>query len=117
MAGGIIGHVIPDEVKIVAAAAHKSLELTGNHGKNLEELVDRFDDGKDDHFASQIDAPRLHQEGKGKARSQTEVLFAVTAASWEFYLQIGTQFLSGRKKRKVDRFLQDGLFCLLAHTT
>src|SRR5580698_249307 len=117
MAGGIIGHVVADEVKIVAAATHKGFEFAGDHRENFEELVGRFDNGKDDHFASQVDAPRLHQERKRKARSQTKVFFAVTAAGGEFYLKIGAEFLSGSEERKINGFLQDGFFCLLAHTT
>ena len=75
MAGGVVGHVVADEVKIVAASAHKGFELAGDHGKNFVELFGGLDDGIDDDFASQVDAPGFHQEGKGKARGQTEVFF------------------------------------------
>src|SRR5882762_6386597 len=99
MAGRVVGHVLADAVKIVAAAAHKGFELAGNHGKNFEELFGGLDDGIDNHFAGQVNAPGFHQEGKGEASGQAEVFFAVAAAGGEADLQAGAQFLSGSEKR------------------
>src|ERR1700719_269953 len=42
MAGRVVGHIFADEVKIVAATAHKGFELAGDHGKNFEELFGGF---------------------------------------------------------------------------
>src|SRR6266852_1528851 len=115
MAGGVVRHVLADEIEIVAAAAHKSFELAGDHGKNFAKLFGGLDHGIDDHFAGQVNAPGFHQEGEGKARGQAEVFYAVAAAGGEGDFQVGAEFLSGSKKGKVNGFLQNRLFYLLAH--
>src|SRR5208282_2912892 len=107
MAGGIVGHVVADEVKIVAASAHKGFELAGNHGKNFAELFGGLDGGIDDHFAGKVNPPGFHQEGKRKACGQAEVFFAIASSNWEVNLQVGAQFLFGSEKRKINGFLQD----------
>ena len=116
MAGGIVGHVLADEVKVVAAAADKGFELARDHGKNLEKLFGGLNDGIDDHFANEVDPPGFHQEGERKARGQAEVLFAVATAGWESYLQVGAELLFGSEKRKINGRLQDRLFRFLVHT-
>src|SRR6266481_7267602 len=65
MAGGVVGHIFADEVKIVASAADKGFELAGDHGKNFEELFGGLDDGIDNHFAGEVNAPGFQEERKG----------------------------------------------------
>src|SRR5207253_3361115 len=69
---GIPCHVFADEVKIVPAAAHKHLELAGDHGQRLEEFLGLFHRGIDEDVARESDRPRFDQKGKWKSRAQSQ---------------------------------------------
>src|SRR5208283_3494463 len=93
MAGGIFGHVIADAMQIVAASAHKACE-----------------------FAGQVHTARLGQERERETRGQAEVLIAIAPACRKSYLEVGTQFLLRREKRKINRLPEERPVGLLIDT-
>ena len=95
MTGGIVGHVVANEVEVIAASPDESLELARNHGKHFQKLVGRFHFGIDDQFAREVDAARFHQERKGKARGQAEVFLRVSATVGKTHFEVGAEFLQG----------------------
>src|SRR5277367_2645069 len=75
VSSGVVRHVFANEIKVVAPSAHKSFKLARYHRKNFEKLIGRLHSRIDNHFASQIDAPRLRQESKRKACGHAKVPF------------------------------------------
>ena len=68
MAGGVVRHIVADEIKIVAASPYKSFELSGDHRKNFPELFGGIDARIDNHFANEVDSSSFHQECEWKTR-------------------------------------------------
>src|ERR1700722_9370005 len=73
--GGIVRHVFADEIKVIASSAHKSFKLARYHRKHFEKLLGRLHSRIDNHFASQINAPRLRQKSEWKTRGYAKVPF------------------------------------------
>src|SRR3954467_4325802 len=101
--------MLADAIQVIAASAHKSLELAGDHGQDGEGLVGRFHRWVGDQFPFQRDLQRLAQEGKGEAGGKAESGLRVQAASRELQLQVRVCGPPSAEERKINAAAEDGL--------
>ena len=88
MAGGILRGVLPYQIKIVAAAAHKHLKFAGDHGQHLEEVLRRLHRGINHDLLREGNRPGLFEERKGKAGGDPQALLGIEAATLELEFDI-----------------------------